>query len=219
MALQKQFLQNLSERVCFAMVNTPLSLHPYSYFDSLTRFTSTVVWETAVSPKSTCGNNAIIAIGFSVFVAHMLLIPIDGCSINPARSFGPAVISYLRDCPNQSVNGLKDMWVMTVGPLAGGAFAALLALAMGANPWLFEAAHAKGWAVTGLFYPSGDAGPPAPLIVGTREKTSRTALSGPGQNADANADLPVEANHTSVTPGLVHDDYDIDRNTMCCSAD
>jgi glycerol uptake facilitator-like aquaporin len=50
----------------------------------LIRFTSTVIWETAVSPKSTCGNNAIIAIGFAVFVAHMLLIPIDGCSINPA---------------------------------------------------------------------------------------------------------------------------------------
>ena len=30
-----------------------------------------VVWETAVSSKSTCGNNAAIAIGFAVFLAHI----------------------------------------------------------------------------------------------------------------------------------------------------
>lgn len=29
-----------------------------------------------------------LTIGFSVWCAHMALIPITGCSINPARSFG-----------------------------------------------------------------------------------------------------------------------------------
>jgi Major intrinsic protein len=33
-----------------------------------------------------------LAIGFSVLLAHIVLIPITGCSINPARSFGPALI-------------------------------------------------------------------------------------------------------------------------------
>ena len=95
-----------------------------------------VVWETAVSPFSTVGNNAAIAIGFAVFLAHLLLLPIDGTSINPTRSFGPAVISYLRDCPNRQGHPIDDLWVMTVGPLAGGAFAALLQWPFGANSHL-----------------------------------------------------------------------------------
>mmetsp|Transcript_66744 Transcript_66744/g.114671 ORF Transcript_66744/g.114671 Transcript_66744/m.114671 type:complete len:321 (-) Transcript_66744:23-985(-) len=85
-----------------------------------------VVWETAVSSESTVGNNAAIAIGFAVFIAHIVLIPIDGCSINPTRSFGPALMSYLRDCDNQIIGSWGDMWIMTVGPMTGGALAAML---------------------------------------------------------------------------------------------
>eukprot|EP00930_Biecheleria_cincta_P081011 TRINITY_DN6958_c0_g1_i5.p1 TRINITY_DN6958_c0_g1~~TRINITY_DN6958_c0_g1_i5.p1 ORF type:complete len:294 (-),score=41.57 TRINITY_DN6958_c0_g1_i5:459-1289(-) len=84
-----------------------------------------VVWETAVTPQASCGKNACIAIGFAVFLAHIVLLPIDGCSINPTRSFGPAIISKLRGCSNYTEGGLKDLWVMWVGPLIGGALAAL----------------------------------------------------------------------------------------------
>jgi glycerol uptake facilitator-like aquaporin len=31
--------------------------------------------------------------GIAVFLGHMVLIPIDGCSINPARSFGAAAVA------------------------------------------------------------------------------------------------------------------------------
>ena len=102
-----------------------------------------VIWETAVSPKSTVGNNAAIAIGFAVFLAHLLLLPIDGTSINPTRSFGPAVISYWRDCPNRQGNPINDLWVMTVGPLLGGAFAALLQYPFGANAHLDSDSQGK----------------------------------------------------------------------------
>lgn len=86
------------------------------------------VWETAVSKKSTVGQNACIAIGFAVFLAHLLLLPIDGCSINPTRSFGPAIVGFIRDCNKEaSEKGLEDLWVMFVGPLVGAALAALLA--------------------------------------------------------------------------------------------
>lgn len=59
---------------------------------------------------------APFAIGFTVFICHLVAIPLDGCSINPARSFGPAVIS----------GTWKDMWVFWVGPFSGGALAALV---------------------------------------------------------------------------------------------
>jgi len=81
------------------------------------------VWETAVTPQASCGKNACIAIGFSVFLAHVLLPPIDGCSINPTRSFGPAILSYWRGCSDYG-GGLSDLWVMWLGPIIGAIIAA-----------------------------------------------------------------------------------------------
>lgn len=88
-----------------------------------------VVWETAVSPVASCGKNACIAIGFAVFLAHVILLPVDGCSINPTRSFGPAIVGAIRNCEGMSTKGLEDLWVMWVGPLLGGTFAAALHVA------------------------------------------------------------------------------------------
>lgn len=82
------------------------------------------VWETAVTPKASCGKNACIAIGFAVYLAHVVLLPIDGCSINPTRSTGPAIVAALRGCENYTSGGLNDLWVMWVGPLIGAAIAA-----------------------------------------------------------------------------------------------
>jgi len=85
-----------------------------------------VVWESAVNKQgsSATGKNACIAIGFAVFLAHVLLLPIDGCSIYPTRSFGPAVVAAMRNCDNWSDDGLQDLWIFWVGPLIGGGLAA-----------------------------------------------------------------------------------------------
>lgn len=56
------------------------------------------------------------AIGIAVMIDHLVLIPITGCSVNPARSLGSAVIA----------NTWQDHWVFWVGPMAGGAAAALV---------------------------------------------------------------------------------------------
>eukprot|EP00588_Corethron_pennatum_P005149 CAMPEP_0194295648 /NCGR_PEP_ID=MMETSP0169-20130528/54023_1 /TAXON_ID=218684 /ORGANISM="Corethron pennatum, Strain L29A3" /LENGTH=250 /DNA_ID=CAMNT_0039044869 /DNA_START=97 /DNA_END=849 /DNA_ORIENTATION=- len=81
-----------------------------------------VVFETAVNKRSVAGNNAPIAIGFAVFLAHMVNIPITGCSINPTRSFGPAVVA--------SLNGAEGLWqhhwIFWVAPLTGAGIVALL---------------------------------------------------------------------------------------------
>jgi aquaporin PIP len=55
-------------------------------------------------------------IGLAVLVSHLFLIPITGCSINPARTFGTAVI----------YGEFRDHWVFWMGPLLGGIIAALL---------------------------------------------------------------------------------------------
>ncbi|CAL1135092.1 unnamed protein product [Cladocopium goreaui] len=71
-----------------------------------------VVWETAVSPVASCGKNACIAIGFAVFLAHVILLPVDGCSINPTRSFGPAIVGAIRNCEGSlgDVGGAPAWW-------------------------------------------------------------------------------------------------------------
>ncbi len=63
-------------------------------------------------PKSSTGP---LTIGLAVLIAHFALFAVDGCSINPARSFGSALISGHWD----------DFWVFIVGPFVGGALAAL----------------------------------------------------------------------------------------------
>lgn len=71
-----------------------------------------VVLETAVSHKSsTIRSQAPLAIGFAVFCAHAVLLPIDGCSINPARSLGPAIVSG-QPWPSA-------FWVFVAAPFTG----------------------------------------------------------------------------------------------------
>jgi aquaporin Z len=54
-----------------------------------------------------------IVIPLTLVAVHMAGIPFSGASVNPARSFGPALIA--RD--------FVGYWVYVVGPLAGAAVA------------------------------------------------------------------------------------------------
>ncbi|XP_060940949.1 aquaporin-1-like [Limanda limanda] len=71
----------------------------------------------AVSDKrrNVCGF-APLAIGLSVGLGHFTGVRYTGCGMNPARSFGPAVI----------LQSFDDHWVFWVGPMSAGVVAALL---------------------------------------------------------------------------------------------
>ena len=74
-----------------------------------------VVLGTTDSKKG-AGNFAGLAIGLSLVLIHLVCINLTGTSVNPARSFGPALFA--------GGDALKDVWVFFVGPLLGGAIAA-----------------------------------------------------------------------------------------------
>ncbi|KAI7836311.1 hypothetical protein COHA_009819 [Chlorella ohadii] len=76
----------------------------------MTCFLCFIVHMTAVDVRSV-GNKgfAPLAIGTTVLLGHAVLLPVDGCSINPARSFGPAAVS----------GTWSNFWVFIVGPIIG----------------------------------------------------------------------------------------------------
>merc|ERR1711868_26653 len=66
--------------------------------------------------KSIDGGVTALAVGVCILVAHVCLIPFTGCGINPARSFGPAVVA----------NVWTSHWIYWIGPLAGALVGAIL---------------------------------------------------------------------------------------------
>jgi len=80
----------------------------------LTFFLVNTVLNAGVSGKATPIDG--LAIGLTLAFCILMGGPLTGASVNPARSFGPALATGI----------WADFWVYLVGPLAGGAVAALL---------------------------------------------------------------------------------------------
>jgi aquaporin Z len=59
-----------------------------------------------------------LAIGIALAACHLVGVPLDGTSANPARSFGPALF--------EGGTALSQLWVFIVFPLLGGVLAALV---------------------------------------------------------------------------------------------
>lgn len=74
-----------------------------------------VIFATAVSKKN-FGIAAPAAIGLTVLLIHLVAVPMTGASVNPARTFGPALIS----------NAFDSFWLYVVGPAIGAVGAAAL---------------------------------------------------------------------------------------------
>jgi aquaporin Z len=66
------------------------------------------------APKGFAG----LSIGLSLVLIHLVAIPIDGTSVNPARSLGPALFV--------GGDALSQLWVFWVAPIIGGILAALV---------------------------------------------------------------------------------------------
>ncbi|XP_075055231.1 aquaporin-5-like [Mixophyes fleayi] len=74
------------------------------------------IFASTDSKRSDNVGSPALSIGLSVTLGHLLGIYFDGCSMNPARSLGPAAI----------VGIFTHQWVFWIGPLAGGILASLI---------------------------------------------------------------------------------------------
>jgi len=69
---------------------------------------------------SNYGNSTMagLAIGVTLMLIHLVVIPVTGTSVNPARSFGPAIFA--------GGKALSQLWLFFVAPVAGAIVAAVL---------------------------------------------------------------------------------------------
>ncbi len=72
-----------------------------------------------VTGRAAAPGFAGLAIGLVLTVIHLVGIPLDGTSVNPARSLGPAIFA--------GTHAMSHVWLFIVAPLIGGALAAVIA--------------------------------------------------------------------------------------------
>jgi MIP family channel proteins len=92
----------------------------------LTFFLMIVIMAMATDTRAV-GQAAALAIGATVGLEALFAGPISGASMNPARSFGPALMSWT----------WSAQWVYILGPMLGAVAGAYVYL------WLREASHQK----------------------------------------------------------------------------
>jgi aquaporin Z len=90
----------------------------------LTFFLVWVVFATAVDPRGTFKQIAGLAIGLTIVFDVLVGVGLTGGAMNPARAFGPQLVD----------DHWANWWVWYVGPIAGGAIAALVYEALYLGP-------------------------------------------------------------------------------------
>lgn len=59
------------------------------------------------------GTEAALAVGATIALCGLVALPLEGASMNPARSLGPAIVTGRFD----------DLWIYVIGPIVGAALA------------------------------------------------------------------------------------------------
>jgi MIP family channel proteins len=90
----------------------------------LTFFLVWAVFATAVDPRGTFKQIAGLAIGLTIVFDALMGLGLTGAAMNPARAFGPQLVD----------DHWANWWVWYVGPIAGGAIAALVYEALYLGP-------------------------------------------------------------------------------------
>jgi len=122
-------LPELGAKVNFATQGGPSELINNSVSSAfaieavLTFFLVLVIFMTALHRKASPGLHGL-SIGGMVFLIHLVGVPLTGASVNPARTFGPALIS-----------GFWEFhWLYWAAPILGGIIAGVLMNYIYVNP-------------------------------------------------------------------------------------
>jgi aquaporin Z len=119
---QNGYIQKVVELTSEAAEGTAgFTTEPMIFASLLVEILLTCIFVLAVlgaTSKKENSNVAGLVIGGSLTLVHLLGIFLTGTSVNPARSFGPALLA--------GGDAIASYWVFLVGPMVGGVIAALL---------------------------------------------------------------------------------------------
>ena len=59
------------------------------------------------------GPDAALAVAMTITLCGLIALPLEGASMNPARSIGPALVA----------GRIEDLWIYVIGPLLGATLA------------------------------------------------------------------------------------------------
>ena len=86
-------------------------------------FVFVLVIQFVTRPESGAKNLAPIVIGLTLAVTNLFAINVDGASINPVRSFSPAVLSMYWSSASWAI---QESWLFWVAPVLGGLLASVV---------------------------------------------------------------------------------------------
>lgn len=138
-------------------------------------------------------------IGLALALANLVAIPVDGASVNPARSFGPALIT--------AGQPIRQVWLFILAPLVGAVLAAgiyLLLRPMGAGEGGVKARLGQMRGQSAGSRPAADEGTrPAGVSATGASESADTGQASPAGRADppaSNQGLSADATAVRV-PG------------------
>lgn len=112
---------------CYSGMGAPascgFSLASVFLLELVLTFFFVLVIQIASRSENQSKNLAPIVIGLTLLVANLVAIPVDGASLNPIRSFSPALVSVLWPGSQWAI---KEAWLFWIAPILGAVLAAMV---------------------------------------------------------------------------------------------
>ena len=116
---------------CYACGYPSFSLASVFLLEAALTFGFILVIQLVTRPENGAKNLAPLAIGLTLAVTNLIAIPIDGASLNPVRSFSPALLSW---ATWGATTPISQAWLFWVAPILGGVLAAVVETMMRPRP-------------------------------------------------------------------------------------
>jgi aquaporin Z len=115
----------------FAPPSCSYSLGAVFLLEVALTFVFVLIIQLVTRAESPVKNLAPLAIGLTLVVTNLIAINVDGASINPVRSFSPAVVSSVWTPAQWAI---KESWLFWIAPIIGGLLASVVERAFRPNP-------------------------------------------------------------------------------------